>query len=296
MFITVITIVDDDMSTLDIDTVQAFLLVADLQSFTRGAEALGATQAAVSMKLQRLEAVVGKRLVERSPRAVTLTADGAAFLPHARALMEAHDRALSGGLPTRQQLSLGISDHAAGPELVPLLERLHAMSSHLALAVSIGFSREMQDAYDAGKLDAVIVRQEGSRRGGEKLTVDEFGWFATKRFAWHRGESLPLATLAPPCGVRAIAIRALDKAGIAWSETFVGGGVTAVVAAALAGLAVAPLARRIAPAGLVDIGPAHRLPRLGASKVMLHSKVSDPVKLAALRTLAATFRSVVAAA
>ena len=283
------------MSTLDIDTVQAFLLVADLQSFTRGAEALGATQAAVSMKLQRLEAVVGKRLVERSPRAVTLTADGAAFLPHARALMEAHDRALSGGLPTRQQLSLGISDHAAGPELVPLLERLHAMSSHLALAVSIGFSREMQDAYDAGKLDAVIVRQEGSRRGGEKLTVDEFGWFATKRFAWHRGESLPLATLAPPCGVRAIAIRALDKAGIAWSETFVGGGVTAVVAAALAGLAVAPLARRIAPAGLVDIGPAHRLPRLGASKVMLHSKVSDPVKLAALRTLAATFRSVVAA-
>jgi hypothetical protein len=129
-------------------------------------------------------------------------------------------------------LSLGISDHAAGPELVPLLERWQAMSSQLALAVSIGFSREMQDAYDAGKLDAVIVRQEGSRRGGEKLAEDEFGWFATKRFAWHRGESLPLATLAPPCGVRAIAVRALDKAGIAWSETFVGGGVTAVVAAA----------------------------------------------------------------
>jgi DNA-binding transcriptional LysR family regulator len=291
----VITIIDDGMSTLDIDTVQAFLLVADLRSFTRAAEALGATQAAVSMKLQRLEAVIGKRLVERSPRAVTLTADGAAFLPNARALMEAHDRALSGGLPTRQQLSLGISDHAAGPELVPLLERLHAMSSQLALAVSIGFSREMQDAYDAGKLDAVIVRQEGSRRGGEKLAEDEFGWFATKRFAWHRGESLPLATLAPPCGVRAIAVRALDRSGIAWSETFVGGGVTAVVAAALAGLAVAPLARRIAPAGLVDIGPARGLPRLGASKVMLHSKVSDPAKLAALRTLAATFRSLVAA-
>jgi Bacterial regulatory helix-turn-helix protein, lysR family len=55
----VITVIDDDMSTLDIDTVQAFLLVAELQSFTRTAEALGATQAAVSMKLQRLESVVG---------------------------------------------------------------------------------------------------------------------------------------------------------------------------------------------------------------------------------------------
>src|SRR3954452_23746966 len=282
-------------ATLDIATVQAFLLVADLQSFTRTAEALGTTQAAVSLKLQRLETLLGKRLVERSPRAVRLTADGAAFLDRARALIVAHDRALSGETPAREQLSLGISDHAAGPELVPLLERLHAMSSQLALSVTIGFSREILDRYDAGELDAVVVRQEGSRRGGEKLTVDEFGWFAAKRFAWHRGETLQLATLAPPCGVRAIAVRALDKAGIGWSESFVGGGVTAVAAAALAGLAVAPLARRIAPAGLVDIGPAQKLPRLGSSKVMLHSKVSDPAKLAALRTLAATFRSVVAA-
>src|SRR5437763_7131274 len=279
-------------ATLDIATVQAFLLVADLQSFTRAAEVLGTTQAAVSLKLQRLETLLGKRLVERSPRAVRLTADGAAFLDRARALIQAHDRALSGEASARQQLSLGISDHAAGPELVPLLERLHAMSSQLALSVTIGFSRAMLDAYDAGELDAVVVRQEGSRRGGEKLTEDAFGWFAAKRLAWRRGETLPLATLAPPCGVRALAIRALDKAGIPWTESFVGGGVTAVVAAALAGLAVAPLARRIAPAGLVDIGPAGGLPRLGTSRVMLHSKVSNPAKLAALRTLAATFRSV----
>ncbi|MEY9185531.1 DNA-binding transcriptional LysR family regulator [Bradyrhizobium sp. USDA 326] len=276
-------------ATLDIATVRAFLLVADLQSFTRAAEALGTTQAAVSLKLQRLETLLGKRLVERSPRAVRLTADGADFLDRAHALMEAHDRAFEAS--AAQSLSLGISDHAAGPELVPLLERLHAMSANLTLAVTIGFSREMQDAYDAGELDAVIVRQEGSRRGGEKLADDEFGWFASQRFMVRKGEALPLATLAPPCGVRAIAVRALDKARIPWRERFVGGGVTAVVAAALAGLAIAPLARRIAPPGLVDIGPAHKLPRLGSSKVVLHSKVSDPAKLAALRAVAATFRS-----
>jgi DNA-binding transcriptional LysR family regulator len=282
------------MTPLDISTVQTFLLVAELQSFTRAAEALGTTQAAVSMKLQRLEAVVGKRLVERSPRAVRLTDDGGAFLENARTLMQAHDHALSGLQPTQQQLSLGISDHVAGPELVPLLERLHAVSSQLALAVTIAFSRDLLERYDAGELDAVIVRQEGGRRGGEKLTEDEFGWFATPRLKWRRGEKLRLATLAPPCGVRALAVRALDKAGIEWNEAFIGGGVTAVVAAALAGLAVAPLARRIAAPGMIDIGPAHGLPRIGFSKVLLHSKVSDPAKLAALRTLAATFRSVVA--
>src|SRR6202023_1366017 len=111
------------MTALDISTVRAFLLVAELQSFTRAAEALGTTQAAVSMKLQRLETVVGKRLVERSPRAVRLTAEGGAFLENARALMEAHDRALSGEQSVRQRLSLGISDHAAGAGRVPLFER-----------------------------------------------------------------------------------------------------------------------------------------------------------------------------
>src|SRR5258708_13007917 len=81
---------NDAMSTLDIDTVQAFLLVAELQGFTRAAEALGTTQAAVSLKLQRLEGVLGKRLVERSPRAVTLTADGTPFLHHPPPLMQPH--------------------------------------------------------------------------------------------------------------------------------------------------------------------------------------------------------------
>ena len=93
------------------------------------------------MKIQRLESVLGKRLVERSPRAVRLTGDGTAFLQNARALIEAHDRALLGEKASPQQLSLGISDHAAGPELVPLLERLNAVSSQLSFAVTIRFSR-----------------------------------------------------------------------------------------------------------------------------------------------------------
>lgn len=105
-----------------------------------------------------------------------------------------------------------------------------------------------------------------------------------------QGETLRVATLASPCGVRATAIRALDKANVKWTEAFIGGGVSAVVAAAAAGLAVAPLAKRIAPPGMVDVGAAFGLPRLSPSKVMLYSRVSDTSKRAALRILAATFR------
>src|SRR5262249_41690041 len=72
--------------TLDIDAVRAFTLVAELQSFTRAAQATATTQSAVSLKLKRLEGRLSARLVERTPRSVRLTAAGARFLARARQL------------------------------------------------------------------------------------------------------------------------------------------------------------------------------------------------------------------
>ena len=72
------------MTTLDVDAVKAFVMVADLQSFTRAAEALASTQATISVKLRRLEEKLGARLIERTPRRVRLSPRGAAFLPAAR--------------------------------------------------------------------------------------------------------------------------------------------------------------------------------------------------------------------
>jgi DNA-binding transcriptional LysR family regulator len=81
--------------TLDLDAVQAFVRIAELGSFTRAAEAMRTTQAAVSLRLKRLERRLGCRLVERTPRYVELSARGAAFLEHARELLEVHDRAVA---------------------------------------------------------------------------------------------------------------------------------------------------------------------------------------------------------
>ncbi len=62
------------MSTLDVEAVEAFVTIADMQSFTRAAEALGTTQGAISVKLKRLEDRLGQRLLERTPRSVRLSA------------------------------------------------------------------------------------------------------------------------------------------------------------------------------------------------------------------------------
>jgi DNA-binding transcriptional LysR family regulator len=278
------------MNTLDVDSVQAFVLVADLASFTRAAEAAGTTQSAISLKLKKLEQRLGRRLIERTPRLVRLSAEGAAFLDRARDLLAAHERALGGETVTRR-LVIGISEHAAGPELAPLVARINAYDPVLRLDVRIGYSRTLLEAFDAGRIDAVLIRREAGRRDGEKLLNDRFGWFASPAYHRAAGEPLRLATLAPPCGVHALAGRALDAAKIKWVEAFVGGGIAAVAAAVTAGLGVAPLAARLAPPGSVDIGASANLPKLPRSDVMLHSRVSDPRLGGAIRTLAATFRS-----
>jgi DNA-binding transcriptional LysR family regulator len=282
------------MQPLDLDAVQAFVLVADLRSFTRAAEALGTTQSAVSLKLKRLEERLQRRLVERTPRLVRLSADGTVFLERARELLSAHDRALAKLEAAPRRLTLGVSDHAAGAALPLLLARLNAYDPTLVIEVRIAFSRDLLDAFDRGEFDAVIVRQEGDRRDGEKLLTDQLGWFAAPGFSHRAGETLRLVTLAPQCGIRAAAVRALDEARIPWIEAFVGGGIAAVVAAVTAGLGVSPLARRIAPTGAIEVGPSLGLPPLPASPIVLHSSVAAPGIAGAIRTLAAAFRAAAA--
>jgi DNA-binding transcriptional LysR family regulator len=88
-----------------------------------------------------------------------------------------------------------------------------------------------------------------------------------------------------------MATTALDAAGIAWQEVFVGGGVATIGAAVAAGLAVAALSRRVAPAGTIDVGEVLGLPPLPPRSVVLHSRLADPVAKKALRTFATTLRA-----
>ncbi len=275
---------------LDLDAVQAFVLIADLRSFTRAAEALETTQAAVSLKLKRLEERLGHRLVERTPRLVRLSAPGAAFLDAARDLLAAHERAVGELHVAPHRLLLGISDQVGGPELPRVLARLGGYDPALVLEIRIAASRDLMTAFDNGELDAAILRQQDGRRDGETLTTDRMGWFAGPAWQPRPGAPLPLIALAESCGVRTAATRALDAAGVAWMEAFIGGGVTAVGAAVLAGLGVAPLAHRVAPAGAVDVSTQLGLPSLPPTEVLLYSKTSDPHARGALRTLAASFR------
>lgn len=283
------------MKTLDIEAVQAFVHVADLKSFTRAAEAMDSSQSAVSLKVKRLEESLARRLLERTPRLVRLSAEGMAFLPSARQLLAAHSGALEAfGAPMRR-LVVGISHHIVGAELPLLLRQMKDAEPRVVMEVRVSTSRELLDDFDRGVLDVAIVLRHDSRRlDGELLLQEHFGWMAAPDFVHRSGEPLRLATQAEPCSVRSMAAAALAEGGVAWTEVFVGGGVMTVGAAVSAGLAVAALGRRVAPVGTVDVGALLGLPPLPSRDVVMHSSVSDAQARSALRTLAAAIRSTAA--
>jgi DNA-binding transcriptional LysR family regulator len=105
------------VKALDLDAVKAFVFVADMQSFTRAAEVLDTTQSAISLKLRRLEDQLGRRLLERTPRQVRLSAEGAIFLDAARSLVSAHEHAVSSFQAEQRRLTIGISHQIVGSEL-----------------------------------------------------------------------------------------------------------------------------------------------------------------------------------
>lgn len=278
---------------LDLDAVLAFIRVVELGSFTRAAEVMGTTQAAISLRLKRLEERLGCRLIERTPRYVEISAAGAAFLEPARRLLEAHDRAVAVFTKQRQRLAIGISDHVAGPELPALIARMNAHDPELIIEIQIGSSGDLLQRFDRRELDTVVVRFHAGRDDGEIVTEEQFCWFAGPGWQYRADEPLPLATMAEPCGVRSLAAQLLDAAGVSWTEIFVGGGVAAVSAAVMAGLGVAALAPRMLPFGAIDIGSRLGLPALPPLPVLLHTRLKSGRPRDALTALSAAFKSVV---
>ncbi len=192
------------MKTPDIEAIRAFLLVADLKSFTRAAEVAGTTQAAISLKIKRLEESLGRALLERTPRRVTLSAQGSVFIASARRLLQSYDDTLRCFDAPRRTLRIGVSHHILGADLSHWLQRLAQADPEVIVAFSLGTSRQMLESYEEGALDiALILRHDNRRQDGEVIGSERFGWMAAESFELDDGAPLPLAIQPAPAACAA---------------------------------------------------------------------------------------------
>jgi DNA-binding transcriptional LysR family regulator len=112
-----------------IDAIEAFVQIAELGSFNKAAEKMHITQTALTRRIQRLEAYLGLKLLDRTTRVVVLSTVGRGFLPEARRLVDEFERSFE-RLRMQSRDSLGDITIASVPSL--MFGRLPAILSEYA--------------------------------------------------------------------------------------------------------------------------------------------------------------------
>lgn len=77
--------------SLNIDLLYVFVTVSELKSINKSSEVLLLSQPAISNKIKKLEEYFGKKLLERSPKGVSLTKDGEIFYHKAKNIIQEFD-------------------------------------------------------------------------------------------------------------------------------------------------------------------------------------------------------------
>ncbi|GAB7030029.1 LysR family transcriptional regulator [Streptomyces sp. NPDC021749] len=138
---------------MDLDAVRTFVAVADAGRFQEAAAHLAITQQAVSKRVAALEKDLAVRLFTRTARGALLTVDGQAFLPHARDLLRAEERAAASVRPGSRALRVDVIGRRLAP--ADLLRGFHRAHPDTPLDVVTLFDAEAAlAAVRAGTIDA----------------------------------------------------------------------------------------------------------------------------------------------
>ena len=145
----------------DIAELRAFCAAADLGSLGRAARLMGVSQPALSKRLRTLEAVAGARLLERSPRGVTLTPAGTRLYVEARKLLAQAEEveALMAGLSGEEQPVRLATSHTIAEYVLPgpLVEFEQKRERHLSVELVIANSLVVRELVREGRAEFGIA-------------------------------------------------------------------------------------------------------------------------------------------
>ncbi|MFJ9588994.1 LysR family transcriptional regulator [Streptomyces acidicola] len=111
---------------MNLESVRAFVAVAEEGQFRHAAARLGVTQQAVSKRIAALESYLGVALFRRVPTGAVLTGHGESFLPHARAVLMAVRQAVASVRTAGEPLRVDVlRSHLASAEILRDFHRTH---------------------------------------------------------------------------------------------------------------------------------------------------------------------------
>ena len=261
---------------LDIVLLRTFVAVVEAKGFTRAAGFVNLTQSAVSLHIKRLEEQVGRRLFDRAASKLALTSDGEILLSYAQRILALEEEVKTQlGHPEPEGLvRFGAPEYFDPGTLASLLAQFNSRYPAIKLEIQMGIGTDIAALYGRGLLDVAIINREideadGAERNGhgpgDDTTVlyrEGRVWAALRGMKLDSDRPLPLALFPAPCAWRQLAQVRLQSAGRRWTVALQSTGLSGIVTAVEAGLAISIFAQSGLNPRLRALGPAQGLPAL----------------------------------
>ncbi|MBI2477243.1 MAG: LysR family transcriptional regulator [Planctomycetia bacterium] len=211
---------------------QTFAVAAESQSFTRAAEALGLTQAAVSQHISALERELGTALFDRGPRSVTLTDTGRRVYEHASTILrlvdDIHREAGQAHAEVSGTLKIASSTVPSEWLLPELLVKFRKLYPEVQESVSVSDSAAAIHAVESGAAEVGLVGElpRAANLCAKSIAQDELTLVVAPDHEFARTKHIepddlrgqPLIVREPDSGSRRCVEQALSKAGLATTD------------------------------------------------------------------------------
>ncbi len=262
---------------LDMTALRSFATVANTGGVTRAAGLLNLTQSAVSMQLKRLEESLGRGLLDRTGRGVTLTADGEQLLGYARRMLHLNDEVYERltDQTYEGEIVLGVPSDVVYPAIPKVLQLLHADYPRMKVNLVSSYTTRLQTMFARGDCDVILTTEDDLGGVGETLAELPLIWVGAPGGSAWKSRPLRLA-FEHNCIFRKGVQAALDKSEIAWEMAVESDSTRTIEASVSADLAVHAIIEGTEPRQMERITHGGVLPELTRVRVNLY--VADTCK------------------
>ena len=269
---------------LDLDLLRTLVCIGEESSFTRAAQRVGRTQSAITLQVQKLEALVGQPLVVRSKGGpIELTPQGHALVQKARAMLSLNDETFRSLTPEKAAARVRVASSAEySPFYVSRsIEEFHESYPDAVVEVIEGFSCQIAPQIRNGTFDIVVCEGAHVPRGYEATEIwrGPLRWVTSTSSSAHQRTPLPLSLSPaecpwlPPwmddCFWRSAPLRALERTGHEHRVVAAASSMEGLYAPVLQGAAVTVSLGARLPDGLRIVEAGEGLPDLPDLRIVL---------------------------
>lgn len=264
------------MQSVDLDLLRTFLAIAETGSFSKAAEKVFRTPSAVSMQVKKLEETLGRAVLVRDSRSVSLTTDGEMLLGYARRMIALSNEMMARFITPDMEgtVCLGAPDDYGARIMPDVLKRFAQSHPNVQVNVIIETSEQLHERFNNGGLDVMVYTAQTDMADPQAhVLLDEpLVWAGVKGGCAHTREPLPLSMWEEGCAWRNKAVKALADQNRSYRIAYMTAHTMAQRAAIISDLAVAPFPQSFIEDPLVALDERHGLPPLDNYQIRLRLK------------------------